>query len=176
MRAFTRHTFQLRNVSLESKLAYSAFLLMMLPGVASLVAISVGRTGFNAQAIAAYYRGTDDEMSFPKTFWQLVETSHFHLFIIPVVALILSHLLLGTHASRRLRLGLIVSTFSGALLDVSGPWLVRYVSAFMAWLLLVGWVMLGASLFTIVVVTLVSMWGPERWLAPKIDAPGESVS
>lgn len=71
MQAFARRGFQLRTASTETRLTYTGFLLLMLPGVASLIALSVGRMGFNPNAIATYYRGGESEMSFPKTFWQL---------------------------------------------------------------------------------------------------------
>lgn len=52
-------------------------------GIATLVALSVGRVGASPAAIATYYRGGESEMSFPKTFWQIMEVNHFHLFTVP---------------------------------------------------------------------------------------------
>ena len=142
----------------------------MLPAVATLVAMSFGRMGFDPQAIATHYRGGESEMSFPKTFWQLVEVSHFHLFTIPVVVLILSHLLYGTPASARLRVWLTAITFAGALLDAVGPWAVRYLAAGFAYVLIVGWMLLAGGGLLIVALTLVSMWGPKRWVS-RIASP-----
>jgi hypothetical protein len=96
MQAFARRGFQLHSASLETRIAYTGFLLLMLPALSTLVALSLGRMGLDPQSIAAHYRGGDSEMSFPKTFWQLVEVSHFHLFTIPIVVLVLSHLLYAT--------------------------------------------------------------------------------
>src|SRR5215831_15754037 len=139
MQLFTRRGFQLRTASLETRLAYTCFLLLMLPGLATLVALSIGRSGFNPHAIAAYYRGGESEMTFPKNFWQLMEVSHFHLFTIPVVVLILSHLLYATPFSARVRIWLTGIAFSGAFLDALGPWGVRYVSPACAYVLMLGW-------------------------------------
>jgi hypothetical protein len=102
-------------------------------------------------------------MSFGKTFWQLVETSHFHAFTIPVVVLILAHLLYATPASVRTRVVLTVIGFVGALLDITGPWAVRYVAAGMAYALMLGWLMLALGGLAIIGVSLAAMWGPERW-------------
>jgi len=162
MQAFARRGFQLRTASLETRVAYTGFLVLMLPAVATLVALAFGRMGLDPQAIATHYRGGESEISFPKTFWQLVEVSHFHLFTIPVVVLILSHLLYGTPASARLRVWLTTITFGGALLDAVGPWAVRYLAAGFAYVLIVGWMLLGGGCFLMVALTLFAMWGPKR--------------
>ena len=165
MKAFARKGFQLRTATLETKVAYTGFLLLMVPALSTLVALSLGRMGLDPQAIATHYRGGDNEMSFPKTFWQLMEVSHFHLFTIPMVVLVLSHLLYGTPASARLRVYLTSITFGGAFLDAVGPWAIRYLAAGFAYLLIVGWMFLAGGALFIVALTLVAMWGPERWLA-----------
>lgn len=173
MQAFSRRGFQLRSAGLESKVAYTGFVALMLPGVGTLLALSVGRMGLSARAIAAYYRGGESEMSYPKTFWQLMETSHFHLFSIPVVLLVLSHLLIATPASARLRLWLTLAAYAGAALEIAGPWAVRYLAPAFAYALMAGWVLLGGSLLAICVLTLVAMWGPASWserLADPRDA------
>jgi hypothetical protein len=169
MQAFTRRGFQLRTASLETRIAYTMFLFFMLPGMATLVALSAGRVGLDARAIATYYRGGASEMSFAKTFWQLVEVSHFHLFTVPVVVLILAHLFCATPASRRLRIWLTSVTFLGVLLDVVGPWAVRYLAAGFAYLLMVGWTLLATGVVLMVALTLVAMWAPERWVARLVS-------
>jgi hypothetical protein len=163
MQVFARRGFQLRTASLETRLAYTCFLLLMIPGAASLIALSVGRTGWSPRAIAVYYRGGDAEMSFPKQFWQLAEVSHFHLFSVSIVVLILSHLLGATPASVRARVGLTLATYLGAVLEIGGPWAVRYLGAAFAYVLLAGWALLAGGMLAMVVVPLCYMWGPERW-------------
>ncbi len=170
MQAFVRRGFQLRTASVETRIAYTGFLLLMLPGLATLVALSIGRMGLHPAAIASYYRGGLTEMSFPKTFWQLVEVSHFHLFTIPVVLLILSHLLYATPISVRARIWLTAVAFGGALLDAFGPWAVRYGAAGFAYGLLLGWACLAGSGIVMVLVTLLSMWGSES-LVERISSP-----
>jgi hypothetical protein len=164
MQVFVRPGFQLRTASVETRVAYTGFLLLMIPAIATLIALSIGRMGLDPQAIATYYRGSESEMSFPRSFWQLMEVSHFHLFTVPVVALILSHLLFGTPIAQRLRIWLTAITFLGALLDAFGPWAVRYIAASCALLLIVGWVLLAGGASSIVLLTLTSMWAPERLL------------
>ena len=169
MRNFQGRGFQLRTASLEIRVAYTGFLVLMVPGVVSLLVLSLGRVGLAPDAIAAYYRGGDGEMSFPRTFWQLLEVSHFHLFSVPVVVLILSHLLYAAVASPRLRMGLTIVTFAGALLEISGPWAVRYLAGGFAYALLAGWLLLGGGMTLIILLTLLAMWRPE----PPEDDAGE---
>jgi hypothetical protein len=171
MQTFARRGFQLRTASVETRLAYTCFLLLMLPGIATLVALSVGRMGFSPAAIAAHYRGGESEMSFPKTVWQLVEVSHFHLFTAPIVVLILSHLLYGTPASARLRVWLTSVTFLGAFLDAVGPWAVRYLAAGFSDILIVGWIFLAGGAFLMAMLTLVAMWWPQRFHASSTVPP-----
>ena len=163
MKAFSRRGFQLRGTSLETRVAYTGFLLLTVPGAVTLVALSVGRMGLNPSAIATYYRGGVSEMSFPKQFWQMLEVSHFHLFSVPVVVLILAHLLYATPLSTGAKVWLTVLTYAGAVLEIACPWAVRYLSAGFAWPLLAGWTLLAAGIVAIVVLSLVSMWGPDSW-------------
>ena len=177
MQQFARRGFQLRSASLETRLAYTGFLLLTALGLVSFGALSFGRAGFHPGAIATYYRGGEGEMSFPKTFWQLMEVSHFHLFSVPTVVLILTHLLHATPAPRGFRLALSGATYAGALLEITGPWAVRYLSARFAYTLLAGWALLGGGSALIVLVTLLAMWGPAPApppaRAPNAPTPSE---
>jgi len=170
MQAFSRRGFQLRKASLETRLAYTGFLILSLIGIATLIALSLGRTGASPAAIATYYRGGDDELSFGKTFWQLVETSHFHAFTIPVVLLILAHLLYATPIASRTRIALTVASFTGGLLDLAGPWAVRYVAGSLAYALLLGWLLLAVGGLAMIAISLLAMWGPARWWTVRDDA------
>ncbi|HUL60155.1 MAG TPA: hypothetical protein VLU43_12810 [Anaeromyxobacteraceae bacterium] len=163
MQVFSRRGYQLRTASFETRLAYTGFLTLVIPGVASLLALSLGRVGISPRAVAAYYRGGESEMTFPKQLWQLVEVSHFHLFTIPVVLLILSHLLIATPLSSRARAGLTGAMFGGAALEMAGPWAVRYLAAGFAWVLVGSWLLLAGAVLASVAVSLAAMWGPERW-------------
>ena len=67
MQVFSRRGFQLRTASVETRVAYTAFLVLSALGLATLVALAM-RAGTSPSAIAVYYRGDDSEMSFGKTF------------------------------------------------------------------------------------------------------------
>src|SRR5271163_4224445 len=114
----------------------------MLPGVATMLALSIGRVGVSPAAIATFYRGGTGEMSFPKELWQLMEEAHFHLFTVPIILLILTHLLFATGCPPRARVTISLGLWIGALLEIGGPFAVRYLSASCAPLLLLGWALL----------------------------------
>jgi hypothetical protein len=161
MKDFSRSGFRLRRAPPEVKLAYTAFLALVVPGIASMVALSIGRIGVTPTAIATYYRGGLTEMSFPKPLWQLMEEAHFHLFSIPVVLLILTHLLFATDCPPRWRTGLTLASFVGAFVEIFGPFAVRYLAAGFAWVLPIGWLLLCLGMLGCTIVSLVAIWGPE---------------
>jgi hypothetical protein len=172
VRAFKKSGY-LRHASREAKFTYTWFLLLTALGTLSMIALSAGRVGLNPSDIATYYRGGDDELSFPRTFWQLVEVSHFHLFSVPVVLLVLTHLLFGTGATSWIRMGFTASSYVGALLQLVGPWAIRYGSAHFAWMLLLGWLLLTGSMLLLIGVSLAAAWGSRRdlTLAQEQDLP-----
>src|SRR4051812_16762073 len=144
MRQFANKGFRLASSNSDLKLTYALFLAFTFCGLVTLAALSLGRVGFSPEAIATYYRGSDSEMKLPKEFWQLMEVSHFHLFSEPTVILILTHLAFASGLVRRNRLALTLGAYGGSLLEIGGPWLVRYVGAWCAYLLLAGWLVLLA--------------------------------
>ena len=167
MHVFIKSGYRLARTSLETKIAYSGFLGLMLPGIASMVALSV-RVGLTPHAIAAYYRGGDGELSFPKEFGQLMETAHFHIFSLPIVLLVLTHLLFATGCPPRLRLVISVASFLGAILEIGSPFAVRYWSADFAITVLIGWILLSAGMLAAVLFSLWALWVPD---APEETGP-----
>jgi hypothetical protein len=96
-----------------------------------------------------------------------MEEAHFHLFSLPVILLILTHLLFATSCPPRTRVIISLASWIGALLEIGGPFGVRYVSAGLAPLLLLGWGLLTAGILASVGFGLAALWGP---------APAEQLS
>ena len=160
MHVFIKSGYRLARTSLETKIAYSGFLGLMLPGIASMVALSV-RVGLTPHAVAVYYRGGAGEMSFPKELGQLMETAHFHLFSLPIVLLVLTHLLFATGCPPRLRLVISAASFLGAILEIGSPFAVRYWSGDFAIAVILGWVLLTSGMLASVLFSLWALWVPE---------------
>jgi hypothetical protein len=177
MHVFTKSGYRLGKTSLETRISYSAFLLLMLPGLATMLALSIGRIGISPQAIAAFYRGGQGEMSFPKELWQLMEEAHFHLFSVPVILLVLTHLLFATGCPPRTRVTISLGLWTGAVLEIGAPFAVRYWSAAFAPFLILGWALLSAGMLASVGYSLAALWGgapPEA--PPEPQAPRSTPS
>ena len=155
MREFAKGSFVLREAPRPLRLIYTGFLLLVTLGFASQLGFQIARIGLAPPAIALYYRGGEgtDVMTFPKAFGQLLEVSHAHAFMMAVVFLILAHLFASTATSGRFKTIVLAVTFTGLLGDLVGPWLVRYVAAWYAWLVLLSWFAQGLGNTVLVAVT-----------------------
>ncbi len=92
------------------------------------------------------------------SFGQLAETTHFHLFTMPVVFLIMVHVLYLTMANQKVKVLVTWAAFMGVTLDLVSPWLITYVSPFFVFSLLAGDVLMVAMFLVMFVVPLHEMW------------------
>ena len=106
-------------------------------------------------AVARYYLGDPTAYLNPRSYTGLLEVTHFHLFAMGMLLLVLTHLMLfvplrsgGTKAA------LIAVPFAAALLDEGAGWLVRYGGAAFAPLKVAGFLLLQGSLATLVALSL----------------------
>ncbi|MDV2504519.1 MAG: hypothetical protein RX318_11280 [bacterium] len=74
------------------KLIITGFLGFMLIGYFLNLVMTISTIGLTYGSIVSYYLGSKTEMAFPKTYRHLLEVSHFHLFIMPLILLTVSHL------------------------------------------------------------------------------------
>jgi hypothetical protein len=150
--------FDYRTAPLSVKLAASAFLLFAVIGlgVAGLQ-ISV-RTGFTAHGALTHYRGDEATLQYPKSFGEMVEITHAHAFMMPLLALALSVGLALSGAAETLKRLVIVALFAGVALELGVPWVVRYGPAWTVHLFGVAGALLGGGLFVSVGVPLYEMW------------------
>lgn len=160
MRAFAASGYLLRDARLEIRLVYTGFLVLVLIGMATMAAFQLYHIGPTPSRVAAYYRGGEVgvEMTFPKTFRELVEVTHFHSFIMGVVYLVLAHLFVATPVRPSLKQGLIVVAFAGLAGDLVAPWLIRYLSGGFAYLQVTAWIAEWIGFGAFVFVPIVEMW------------------
>jgi hypothetical protein len=161
MREFSKPGFRLAQLSRDAKWVYTIFLIFVGLGFGTNGLFQVTRIGLTLDRIAIYYRGGELEqaMTFPKTFAQLLELSHFHMFIMGVLFLILAHLILATAISPWLRTSLIILACVGSLGDIASYWLIRYVSPVFAALQMLSWVGMWIGYGGMIVISLWDMWG-----------------
>lgn len=155
----------LRTSSLPLRITLTGFLAFVGLGYVSNFALLSWKTGMTPTGIAHYYRGDEAAMQFPKQFHELLENTHFHIFIVPVVLLVLTHVFFMTTWSERAKIRVTCLAYAAALADLAAPWLVRYGAAGFAW-----WKLCSSAVYhgTLVFLVLVPLY--ETWLA-AIPAP-----
>ena len=158
MKDFSRSTYNFSTISTGQKLTYSSFLVLMLAGWFTMIAFYFKETGFSIPSLVDYYRGNEERMLFPKTFYALWEVTHYHLFTIPVVFLVLIHLFMLARAGFVWKLGLLAASFTGMVLDLGTPWLMVYSHPAWAWGKFLGRLLLNGSLLILIGWPLWEMW------------------
>jgi len=86
------------------------------------------KMGLTPASVVDYYRGSEALFTQPRSYQSMLEVTHFHLPMMAVVILILTHLLIFAPFSTRTKNWFIGATFGSALLEEGSGWLVRFVS------------------------------------------------
>ncbi len=150
--------FRLRDTDRHIRLVYTWFLLLMFAGFCFTFFWAHSMTDFTPKGIAAHYRGSDANFGEPMSFGQLAEVTHFHLFTMPVVFLIMVHVLYLTMANPTVKVLIAWASFLGVTLDVASPWLITYVSPLFVVTLLTGDLLMVMSFLVMFVIPLYEMW------------------
>jgi len=109
-----------------------------------------GKMSFTTASVIAYYRGNEELFLSPKSYQGMLEVSHFHLFAMGMLLLVLTHLMLFVPLRPGLKAWLIAAPFLAALLDEGAGWLVRFVHPGFAIAKLAGFALLQTSLAVLV--------------------------
>tara|TARA_B100000029_G_C17246862_1_gene841243 strand:+ start:192 stop:695 length:504 start_codon:yes stop_codon:yes gene_type:complete len=157
MKYFTNRS-QLARMDFNTRLIMTFFLAFMLIATGLSIFMSHQRTQHTAAGGADYYRGSEEKMLFPKEPTELIETTHFHLFIMPLIFMTVGHLFLLSAWSKRWKTFVISSCFFYILLDLAKPWLIRYVAAEFGVLAPVNSALLGATMLLCIFVSIYEMW------------------
>lgn len=157
MRNFNQR-FKLRDSDRHIRLLYTLFLLLMLAGFAFSFFWAHSMTSLSPQGIADHYRGSDATFGEPMSFRELAEITHFHLFTMPVVFMILIHVMYLTSAGHGLKTAVTWAGLGGVILDLLSPWLISYVSPFFVFTMLTGDTLMTVSFMVMMAVPLYEMW------------------
>ncbi|CAE6692317.1 MAG: hypothetical protein H8K06_03950 [Nitrospira sp.] len=150
--------FRLRDSDRHIRLLYTQFLFLMLVGFLFSFFWAHSMTGLSPQGIAAHYRGSDATFGEPMSFRELAEVTHFHLFTMPVVFMILVHVLYLTNASHATKVWISWLSFAGVGLDLVSPWLISYVSPIFVLTMLTGDTLMMLSFLVMMWIPLHEMW------------------
>ncbi len=157
MRHFNQR-FKLRDSDRHIRLLYTLFLLLMLAGFTFSFFWAHSMTSLSPQGIADHYRGSDATFGEPMSFRELAEITHFHLFTMPVVFMILIHVMYLTSVSHGLKAAMTWAGFGGVILDLLSPWLISYVSPIFVVTMLTGDTLMTVSFLVMMAIPLYEMW------------------
>lgn len=159
--------FRLRDSDRHIRLLYTLFLLLMFVGFAFSFFWAHSMTSLSLQGIADHYRGSDTTFGEPMSFRELAEITHFHLFTMPVVFMILVHVLYLTGVSNIIKVGATWAAFGGVMLDLGSPWLISYVSPIFVVTMLAGDTLMVLSFLVMMSIPVYEMWILEQPLMAK---------
>ena len=116
------------------------------------------RMALTPSSVVAHYLGSEETFREPRSYAGLLEVSHFHLFAMGMLLLVLTHLVLFIPIANRAKVWLIALPFLSGLVDEGAGWLVRFVSPGFAWLKIAGFLALQTSLATLIGLSLWSVF------------------
>jgi hypothetical protein len=161
MRIFASRDYRLSRLPYGARLFYSLFLFLVFLGLLTCVGFAWGKSGLSTGALVEYYRQEESGLG-GKTYVELLETAHFHLFSMPVFFLVLGHIFFLSSWPERAKLVVILAAFVALLAEIVLPWLIVYHSGRWAWLEHPTRTLLAATFLVFIVVPLRDMWWPER--------------
>lgn len=150
--------FRLRDSDRHIRLLYTQFLFFMLVAFAFSFFWAHDMTGLSPQGVADHYRGSDATFGEPMSFRELAEVTHFHLFTMPVIFMILAHVLYLTNASPAIKVWMTWLSFGGVVLDLGSPWLITYVSPIFVVTMLSGDILMTVTFLIMMWIPLYEMW------------------
>ena len=105
-------------------------------------------------SVVAYYLGNEAQYLSPRSYQGLLEVSHFHLFAMGMLLLVLTHLMLFVPVRDGTKAWLIAVPFLAGFLDEGASWLVRFAHPGFAYLKIGGFLLLQTSLAVLIGVSL----------------------
>ena len=145
----------------QRKSLLNALVLMFL-GYIALLWLSNGLMYFHhmnltPDSVITYYLGSEALFTQPRSYQGMLEVSHFHLFSMGMLIVTLTHLMLMTDFSVRLKIWLSSLTYLSALADEAGGWLVRFVHPLFAYFKIAAFLMLELTLAALLFVVIFSL-------------------
>lgn len=145
----------------RSKPLLNTLILMFLAYIA-LLWVSNGLMYFHKmdltpESVVAYYLGSEEDFTQPRSYQSLLEVSHFHLFSMGMLVLTLTHLMLMTELSVSLKIWLSGLTYGSAIADEAGGWLVRFLHPGFAYFKIASFLILETCLALLVITVVISL-------------------
>ncbi len=113
-------------------------------------------------SVVAYYLGSEQRFLPPRSYQGLLEVSHFHLFAMGTLLLVLTHLMLFVPLKNGTKAWLIALPFLSGFLDEGSGWLVRFVHPGFAYLKIASFLLLQGSLAALIIAALWAVFTGSR--------------
>lgn len=92
------------------------------------------RMNLSPVSVITYYLGSEETFRPPRSYQSMLEVTHFHLPIMSVVLLLLTHLLLFAPLKNSAKITFVLTAFFSAIVNEGAGWLVRFVNPNFAYL------------------------------------------
>ncbi len=115
------------------------------------------KMNLSAESVLAYYLGSEQDFTQPKSYQSLLEVTHFHLFAMGMLVLTLTHLMLMTHLPTLMKIWISAIVYASAIADEIAGWLVRFVHPHFAYFKIGAFLMLEISLAALIIVVIISL-------------------
>jgi len=180
MRDFERPAGRLASLPFHARLAYTIFAAFTLAALLLTLVLAHDMVGLDGRDVSAYYAGETTHVASPPPHdgpqlelpteltapsppvpmarRKLLETTHFHLFSLPIYLLVLSHLYMLSRAAPRAKTAWISAGTVGVATHVAAPWIAAYFPAIGRPTFLITGALLFFPLLWMCVAPLVEMW------------------
>ncbi|MDO8684387.1 MAG: hypothetical protein Q7N50_12990 [Armatimonadota bacterium] len=143
-----------------SRLCFTFFLIAVILGVIMAAGQHIMLTGLNCDKTAANYLGGEvgDMIQVEKPVQDMFRVAHVHLLGIGLVLFALCRVFIMVPISDRAKSAFIGAAFGLFFLQVGSPWLVRFVSARSAILVIISGLLFSAALVAMSTISLYHLW------------------
>jgi hypothetical protein len=138
------------------------FLIYMVVLWISLGLMYFHRMELTAVSVQEYYLGSAARFTEPRSYQSLLEVSHAHLFSMGMLAVTLTHLLLFAPLPDRIKVGLSVAVYLGAIGDEGAGWLVRFVDPRFAYFKIAMFLLMEISLAVLITIVIYGLISQRR--------------
>ncbi len=159
----------------SNKLSITFFLIMMTYAFYVSCANFYERTSFTPRNTVRHYSGNEEKPNaessyeydesllqegffFPKSYREIVEITHVHAFTIPLIIFVMSRILSMTLIRDWIKITIYSVGFAGTIMNLSGPWLIRYKSDVFSISLITSYFLLGFCFIFLIALPLYEMW------------------
>lgn len=159
----------------SNKLSVTFFLLLMAYAFFVSCANFYERTNFTPRNTVRHYSGNEEKpynesnyeydenllqegFYFPKSYKEIVEITHVHAFTIPLIIFVMSRILSMTLIRDWIKITIYSVAFAGIIMNLSGPWLVRFKSDVFSISLIASYFLLGICFTAFISIPMYEMW------------------